>query len=81
LQNAIKLDPTDGEAYGYLSRAYSGLGDYNKALVQDNAHVKSHWYERQAFEQRANTLDHLGRTAEARYDRELAEKVYQSTHH
>ncbi len=81
LQNAIKLDPTDGEAYGYLSRAFSGLGDYSNALANDNVHVKSHWYERQAFMQRANTLDHLGRAAEARYDRELAEKVYQSTHH
>lgn len=81
LQNAIKLDPTDGEAYGYLSRAYSGLGDYSKALIADNSHAKIHWYEHRAFEQRADTLDHLGRTAEARYDRELAEKVRQSTHH
>ena len=81
LQNAIRLDPTDGEAYGYLSRAYSGLGDYNKALINDNMHVKSHWYESRAFVQRANTLKFLGRDAESAYDMQLAEKVRQSTHH
>ncbi|MCC7528405.1 MAG: tetratricopeptide repeat protein [Candidatus Melainabacteria bacterium] len=81
LQNAIRLDPMDGEAYGYLSRAYSGLRDYSKALIADNSHARIHWYEHRAFEQRADTLDHLGRTAEARYDRELAEKVRQSTRH
>ena len=81
LQTAIKLDPSDGEAYGYLSRAFSGLGDYNQALANDNMHVKSHWYESRAFEQKAETLDNLGRNAEARYVREFAEKVRQSTHH
>lgn len=81
LERATKLDPTDGEAFGYLARAYSGLGNYNQALVNDNMHVKSHWYESRAFEQRADTLEHLGRSAEARYVRELAEKVRQSTHH
>ncbi len=81
LERATKLDPTDGEAFGYLARAYSGLGNYNQALVNDNMHVKSHWYESRAFEQRADTLEHLGRSAEARYVRELAEKVRQSTRH
>ncbi len=82
LERATKLDPNDGEAFGYLARAYSGLGKIMiQALINDNMHVKSHWYESRAFEQRADTLDRLGRSAEARYVRELAEKVRQSTHH
>ncbi len=80
LQKAIALNPEDGEAYGYLARAFSGLGDFNNALIADNSHVKIHWYESRAFEQRADTLDRLGRSAEARYVRELAEKVRQSNH-
>lgn len=81
LERAKELNPSDGEAYGYLSRAYSAIGNYDKALINDNSHVQIHWYEQRAFLQRADTLDALGRANEARYVRQLAEQVRQSTHH
>lgn len=74
-QRAISLNPEDGEAYGYLSKAYNGLGDPVSALPNDNLHVKWHYYEHRAYEQRADTLDRLGRHGEASYVRELAKKV------
>jgi tetratricopeptide (TPR) repeat protein len=74
-QRAISLNPEDGEAYGYLSQAYNGLGDPVSALPNDNLHVKWHYYEHRAYEQRADTLDRLGRHSEASYVRELAKKV------
>lgn len=74
-QKAIAINPEDGEAYGYLSKAYNGLGDPLKALENDNFHVKYHFYESRAFEQRARTLELLGRHSEAEYTRELAKKV------
>ncbi|HIA51386.1 MAG TPA: hypothetical protein EYN91_04775 [Candidatus Melainabacteria bacterium] len=74
-QRAVFLNPEDGEAYGYLSTAYNGLGNPVKALENDNNHVRWHYYEARAFEQRASTLDKLGRHNEATYDREIAKKV------
>lgn len=74
-ERAIALNPEDGEAYGYLSKALNGLGDPVGALANDNMHVKWHYYEPRAYDQRADTLDRLGRHSEASYVRELAKKV------
>lgn len=76
---ATQLEPEDGEAWGLMSRSYSGLGQYEKALPADNNHVRYHSYESDAFRQRAQTLDHLGRSAEARYDRNMAKTIYDTT--
>jgi len=74
-ERAISLNPEDGEAYGYASTAYKGLGNIEKALALADGHVKWHYYEARAFEQRAQLLEQLGRNNEAEYTRELARKV------
>lgn len=74
-ERAISLNPEDGEAYGYASTAYKGLGNIEQALTYANGHVKWHYYEAKAFEQRAQILEQLGRHSEAEYTRELARKV------
>lgn len=74
-QRAAALNPEDGEAYGNMSTSFNGLGQPDKALIADNSHVKYHNYEAQAFDQRARTLERLGRTNEARFDRQLAENI------
>ncbi len=77
---ATELQPQDGEAWGIMSKSYSGLGQYESALAADNNHARYHSYESDAFRQRAQTLERLGRHAEAKYDRELAKTIWETTH-
>ncbi len=77
---ATELQPQDGEAWGIMSKSYSGLGQYENALAADNNHARYHSYESDAFRQRAQTLERLGRHAEAKYDRELAKTIWETTH-
>lgn len=74
-QRAAALNPEDGEAYGNMSNSFNGLGQPDKALLADNSHVKYHGHESIAFDQRARTLERLGRVSEAKFDRQMADNI------
>lgn len=62
-----------GEAFASIANAQRGLHNYAAALKADNVHVRLHDYEGQSYRDRAETLEALGRNAEAKADLARAE--------